>query len=137
MENKILEELDEEIARIQGRLKSMEPSSQEYDYMVEQLNKLHKLRMTEVKREDDLADQIVKAERDLIKESEEAERYEREEVQKAKDRRFDKIMRGVEVGVPLVFYGALAYFGFKFEETGAITSFTFKNFLGKMKPGKK
>ena len=35
MENKILEELDEEIARIQGKLKSLEPSSQEYDYMVE------------------------------------------------------------------------------------------------------
>lgn len=137
MENKILDGLDEEIKRIQERMGKVEPASQEYDYLVDQLDKLHKLRMTEVKHDDDVSENAAKVERELMKDSDEAERQEQEAIERAKDRRFDKVMRAVEVGVPVVFYGALAYFGFKFEESGSISSFTFRNFLGKMKPGKK
>lgn len=137
MDNKILEGLDKEIERIQGRLGSVEPASQEYEYMVNQLNKLHGLRMKEIERDDEASAQAAAVERELMKNSEEADRTEKELVERAKDRKFDKIMRGVELGAPLMFYGAFMLLGFNFEKEGAICSTTFKNFIGKLKPTKK
>lgn len=38
--------------------------------------------------------------------------------------------------LPLIFYGKWMNAGFRFEETGTITSSTFKNLIGKFKPTK-
>lgn len=72
-----------------------------------------------------------------------ADRTREEAAQKlqARDQVIDRCVRtGVAVGelvLPLVFYGIWMNRGFKFEETGAFTSTTFKNLLNRFKPTKR
>lgn len=74
--------------------------------------------------------------------SKDADRTREEESQtrQARDQMIDRCMRtGVAVGelvLPLVFYGIWMNKGFKFEETGAFTSTTFKNLLNRFRPTK-
>lgn len=71
-----------------------------------------------------------------------ADRTREEELQRsqARDQILDRCVRtGVAVGelvLPLVFYGIWMNRGFKFEETGAFTSTTFKNLLNRFRPTK-
>lgn len=133
----ILENLDKEIARLQKELEGCEPTSEKYDGVAFQLNRLHKLRMDEVKHEDDVSAQTAQVERELMKESEETERYEQERIDRAKDQNRSFWMRAAELGVPIMFYGAWIFCGFWFESEGSFTSATFKNFMKHLKPTRK
>ena len=67
-------------------------------------------------------------------------REEESQTRQARDQMIDRCVRtGVAVGelvLPLVFYGIWMNKGFKFEETGAFTSTTFKNLLNRFRPTK-
>ncbi len=67
-------------------------------------------------------------------------REEESQTRQARDQMIDRCVRtGVAVGelvLPLVFYGIWMNRGFKFEETGAFTSTTFKNLLNRFRPTK-
>jgi hypothetical protein len=54
-----------------------------------------------------------------------------------KDRYFRVGIATAELIVPLIFYGIWMRKGFKFEETGAYTSTTFKGLFNRFKPTKK
>ena len=54
-----------------------------------------------------------------------------------KDRYFKVGIAAAELMIPLVFYGIWMNKGFKFEETGAYTSTTFKGLFNRFRPTKK
>ena len=54
-----------------------------------------------------------------------------------KDRYFKVGIAAAELVIPLVFYGIWMNKGFKFEETGAYTSTTFKGLFNRFRPTKK
>lgn len=101
----------------------------------------HKLKekQTQAESEHRTAELALK-EREL--DGKDADRTHEEESQtrQARDQMIDRCMRaGVAVGelvLPLVFYGIWMNRGFKFEETGAFTSTTFKNLLNRFRPTK-
>lgn len=86
------------------------------------------------------AAEIALKERELN--SKDADRIQEEALQRsqARDQMIDRCVRtGVAVGelvLPLIFYGIWMNRGFKFEETGAFTSTTFKNLLNRFRPTK-
>lgn len=73
----------------------------------------------------------------------EKQKAEEEKAAAKKDRKLDWIFKGVTIGVsvagiivPLVCYNGWMNKGLKFEETGSLTSATFRGFWGKIKPTK-
>lgn len=135
-------------------VESMETGTNEKSSAIHDLTNLHKLRIEEIKaqieadekRERRVMDsgqreaEIALKEREL--DGKDADRTQEEELQKrqARDQVIDRCVRtGVAVGelvLPLVFYGIWMNRGFKFEETGAFTSTTFKNLLNRFRPTK-
>lgn len=59
-----------------------------------------------------------------------------EDLNKNIDRKIKICITVGEIMVPLLFYGAWLNKGLKFEENGAITSLTFRNFINHFKPTK-
>ena len=57
--------------------------------------------------------------------------------EQVKDRYFKVGIAAAELMIPLMFYGIWMNKGFKFEETGTITSSTFKGLINRFKPTKK
>ncbi len=101
-------------------------SDEERDRALKALVQLHKLHVEESRLESE-------SEAEVNKELDaKAQRKE-----SRKDRIVRIIIAGVELIVPLIFYGAWMKEGFKFEENGSFTSSTFRNFWGRLKPGKR
>lgn len=147
--------LDDVIERKISEVDSISSGSDEEKTAIQNLATLHKLRIEEIKAQTEAdekherrvmdseqrkADLALK-ERDL--DGKDADRTREEAAQKlqARDQVIDRCVRtGVAVGelvLPLVFYGIWMNRGFKFEETGAFTSTTFKNLLNRFKPTKR
>lgn len=141
------------VTKIQN-LGSLSSGSDEEKTAIQGLATLHKLHIEEIKAQTEAEEKRERrvmdgkqheAELDL-KERElkgkDADRTHEEESQtrQARDQMIDRCMRtGVAVGelvLPLVFYGIWMNRGFKFEETGAFTSTTFKNLLNRFRPTK-
>ena len=97
---------------------------------VERIERLYKLRMAE--REQEL-NRMDDSEKVLLE-----EREHELEVQKAKDQRWWQYIRlGVDflgIALPLGFYGIWMKRGFRFEETGSITSQTMRHLIKWFKP---
>lgn len=111
--NKTKEMLDE---RIQGLLKSLNdhaPGTKEYEAVSTTLAELYKLKNEETKNEND----VNRNERKM-------------------DRYFKLITDMSSVVLPLCVYVVWMRRGFRFEETGTITSQTFKNLIGKFRLGR-
>lgn len=132
MDNEILTGLNKEIARIQTAMQSVEPASQEYEYMATRLKELDGLRINEMKHDDDVSAQAAAVERDLIKESEETERYEKEQVTREKDRKANFWLRVAEVATPTIAGGVMFLLGLNFEKTGNICSPLVRNTANKV-----
>lgn len=147
--------LDDVIERKISEVDSISSGSDEEKTAIQNLATLHKLRIEEIKAQTEAdekherrvmdseqrkADLALK-ERDL--DGKDADRTREEAAQKlqARDQVIDRCVRTcVAVGelvLPLVFYGIWMNRGFKFEETGAFTSTTFKNLLNRFKPTKR
>ena len=115
---------DEIVAEIQN-LSEMEDGSEEKSQAIDNLVKLHRLRIEEIECELD-ADEIVKR-----------RQMEHEQInEQVKERHFKVGVAAAELIVPLIFYGIWMRKGFKFEETGTYTSNTFKGLINRFRPTK-
>lgn len=121
---------------------------------IKDLAQLHKLRIDEIKTQAEVEDK--REQREIDRKKNDAEialkqreadgkdadraREERALAQQARENKIDRCIKvtvaGVELVVPLVFYGIWMRKGFKFEETGSFTSTTFKNLLNRFRPTK-
>lgn len=122
--------LDEEIAKEFEDLYSMESGSKERSAAVDDLVKLYKLKIEEDKIEYDAEDKFSSQKRN--KEAEDIRIQEQK-----KDRWIKVCVTGAELMIPLVFYGIWMQQGFKFEETGAYSSTTFRGLINRFRPTKK
>lgn len=126
---------DEIVAEIQN-LSEMEDGSEEKSQAIDDLVKLYRLRIEEIKCELD-ADEKVKRcqmEQEEIKNDDSIKREQINE--QVKERYFKVGVAAAELIVPLIFYGIWMRKGFKFEETGTYTSNTFKGLINRFRPTK-
>ena len=111
--------LDEEIERMLSHIESMEYGTEAREAVIDELNKLYKLRIDEEKIRQE---------------------YEKENVQKADqiiERRFRYGTMLLELIVPLLAYGRWYHKGLIFEKTNVVASPMVKNLLVKLLPRKK
>ena len=121
MNENINELLDEEIAAEIQSISEMKDGSTEKSKAISDLATLYKLRIEENKN-------LWEAD----------EKYDRRKMEEEiKDRYFKVGIAAAELMIPLVFYGIWMNKGFKFEETGAYTSTTFKGLFNRFRPTKK
>jgi hypothetical protein len=136
MNEEIVRTLDDGILSHLNKLNTMSVEDKEYSKVVEATTQLYKLRLEEAKLDIDSS----KYEMEFAEK--EAQRLLDESTKKAqlkeqvKDRYFKIIIGGVEVIVPIIFYGVWMKRGFKFEETGTFTSTTFRGLFGRFRTGK-
>lgn len=137
MNEKINELLDEEIAAEIQSISEMKNGSPEKSKAINDLSTLYKLRIEENKNlwEADEKYDRRKMEEDAGLRDEDIKRTQISE--QIKDRYFKVGIAAAELMIPLVFYGIWMNKGFKFEETGAYTSTTFKGLFNRFRPTKK
>lgn len=137
MSENINELLDEEIAAEIQSISEMKNGSPEKSKAINDLSTLYKLRIEENKNlwEADEKYDRRKMEEDAGLRDEDIKRTQISE--QIKDRYFKVGIAAAELMIPLVFYGIWMNKGFKFEETGAYTSTTFKGLFNRFRPTKK
>lgn len=122
--------LEKVIAEEISNLSTLERGSQEKSAAIDDLAALYKLNIEESKFKLDYIERQESAKRD-----EEFKNKQLEE--QVKDRYFRLGIAAAELILPLMFYAAWMKKGFKFEETGAYTSTTFRNLFNRFKPTKR
>lgn len=122
--------LEKVIAEEISNLSTLERGSQEKSAAIDDLVALYKLKNEENKFKLDYIERQESAKRD-----EEFKNKQLEE--QVKDRYFRLGIAAAELILPLMFYAAWMKKGFKFEETGAYTSTTFRNLFNRFKPTKR
>ena len=125
MEKTIKMMLQDEVATAIESLENLSPDSEEYKATTENICKLHKLIMDEGRLE-------------LDGESNFYDERRKDNSQKD-DKKFQYIKFGLEAAgivLPLMFYAVWMNKGFKFEESGAYTSTTFKGLFNRFRPTK-
>ena len=143
------EVIEEEIQKLDNLSDQEEKSA-----AIKDLAQLHKLRIEEIKAQAEVDEKCKRRELDSIKNNAEIALKQREAdgkdadrareqsalAQQARENKIDRYVKvavaGVELVVPLAFYGIWMRRGFKFEETGSFTSTTFKNLLNRFRPTK-
>lgn len=136
-ETNINQMLNDEIAAEIRALDYLEAGSKEKAMAIDSLTQLYKLRIDENKS---IWDADEKENRRVMEEETKAREDEIKHIQIAeqkKDRYFRVGIAGAELMIPLIFYGIWMKKGFKFEETGTITSSTFKGLINRFRPTKK
>ena len=107
--DEITKKLNEEIEVQIENLRDLTPGSDEQGQAVEAVTKLYRLRIDEMKMD--------------------------QESEETKKNRFVKIVvDGAELVIPLIAYGIWMRLGLRFEETGTFTSVTFKNLFQRFRP---
>lgn len=138
MEERNIEELlSEEIAAEIQALSGLNSGSEEKSTAIDDLTKLYKLRIEENKS---IWDADEKYNRRVMEDEANARDDEVKRTQIAeqvKDRYFRVGIAAAELMIPLMFYGIWMKKGFEFEETGTITSSTFKGLISRFRPTKK
>lgn len=148
MDENIKDLLDRQIVTEIENLDSLESGSKEKSAAVEDLAKLYKLKIEEFKADWEVDDKISRRDAEREAREQEQENHEEEmsrqttlENSKLEEAKKDRVIRiiiaGVELTVPLIFYGIWMHKGFKFEETGTITSSTFRGLTKFFRPTKK
>ena len=129
--------LDKEIAAEIQSISEMKDGSTEKSKAISDLATLYKLRIEENKNlwEADEKYDRRKMEEEAGLRDEDIKRTQISE--QIKDRYFKVGIAAAELMIPLVFYGIWMNKGFKFEETGAYTSTTFKGLFNRFRPTKK
>lgn len=137
MNENINELLDEEIAAEIRSISEMKDGSTEKSKAIGDLVTLYKLRIEENRNlwEADEKYDRRKMEEEAGLRDEDIKRTQISE--QIKDRYFKVGIAAAELMIPLVFYGIWMNKGFKFEETGAYTSTTFKGLFNRFRPTKK
>ncbi len=115
MDKNIKKMLDEEIREEIIDLSNLQPGSEEKSAAIDDLVKLHKLRIEEAK---------VELEKGPITEQ-------------SKERYLRLGLEAAGIILPMIFYATWMKRGFRFEETGTYTSSTFRNLFNRFKPTNK
>ena len=133
------EEIEEQINNLSGISDPKQKSM-----AVENITKLYKLRIEQAKNEAELAEKQARREMETRQVELDAAVKERSEnleecrlSEQVTDRYFRAVIAGLEIGLPLLFYGIWMRRGFRFEEKGTYTSKTFMNLCNRFKPTKK
>lgn len=166
MSKKLDKKLEEVILETLEHIKTLDPGSREHSAAVEDLVKLHKMQMDEIKREQDRDDRAKQRELDEqhhtdemdlkhrqldiekstkdrqidtdVAQNERDESLKRDQLtEQVKDRKFKVALEAGGIVLPLLFYGIWMKRGFKFEETGTYTSKTFMSLFNKFKTTRK
>lgn len=144
MDEKIRQALADEILSQLNGLSTLEPGSKEQQTAVENVTKLYRLGLEDVKADTDYDEKVRRREMDEQHEQNELDKQAREEqfkkdqlVEQIKDRYFKLGIGVVEIVLPLIFYATWMKRGFKFEETGTYTSTTFRGLFNRFRPTKK
>jgi len=133
--------IKQEIINIGG----LQTASGEKGAAIDDLVKLYNLRIQESKyiteacekTDARLMDDREKTEARFMENAREEKEKEALLIEQTKDRYVKIGIAMAEIVLPLGFYAIWMKRGFKFEETGAFTSTTFKGLIGKFKPTKK
>lgn len=142
MDNVIKTKLDEEIEKqIEGL---SDVSGKSRTEAIDDLVKLHKLRIDEVRLETESEEKAERRKLDERKVDNEIESQINDCTFKRNQEREDHKNRYLRFGIdaagivlPLVFYGVWMRKGFKFEEHGTFTSTTFRGLFNRFKPTNK
>ncbi len=144
MNEEIRQALADEILDQFNKLKNLEPGSEGQQTAVENITKLYRLGLEDVKADTDYDEKLYRRDADAQHEQNELDKQIREEEfkrnqlsEQTKDRYF---RLGIEVAgiiLPLMFYASWMKKGFKFEETGTYTSTTFRGLFNRFRPTKK
>ena len=122
--------LGEEIKEEIQNLSTLEPGSKEKSTAIEDLAKLYRLRIEELKNEGDFNEKYDTRESDnMLKKDQLSEQV--------KDRYFRLGVEAAGIVLPMIFYAVWMKRGFKFEENGTFTSTTFRGLFNRFKPTKK
>ena len=137
MAEEIKELLDREIADEIRKLSSLSDGSKEKSEAIEDLTKLYRLKIDESKMELDVDEKYSRREMEKETNAKDEEFRNIQLNEQVKDRYFRVGIAAAELIIPLIFYGIWMRKGFKFEETGAFTSTTFKGLFNRFRPTKK
>ena len=136
MADEIKDLLNEEIKNQISDLAELEAGSEEKSIAIDDLTKLYKLRIEETKNELDDEEKEVRRLMEDRQFDDETLVKEKQLNEQVKERWFRLGIAAAELVLPLIFYGAWMSKGFKFEETGAFTSTTFRGLINRFRPTK-
>lgn len=136
MADEIKDLLNEEIKNQISDLAELEAGSKEKSIAIDDLTKLYKLRIEETKNELDDEEKEVRRLMEDRQFDDETLVKEKQLNEQVKERWFRLGIAAAELVLPLIFYGAWMSKGFKFEETGAFTSTTFRGLINRFRPTK-
>lgn len=130
MDEGIRKMLEEEIRTEIQRLSTLESGSKEKSTAIDDLVKLYKLNIEDVKGEWEFGEKY---------EARESEKQLKKDQldEQVKDRYFRLGLEAAGIVLPLIFYAIWMTKGFRFEETGTYTSTTFRGLFNRFKPTKK
>lgn len=144
MDEQIRQALANEILSQLNNLSTLNPGSKEQQTAVENVTKLYRLGLEDVKADTDYDEKLYRRDVDAQHEQEELDKQTREEqfkkdqlAEQIKDRYFKLGIGVAEIVLPLIFYATWMKRGFKFEETGTYTSTTFRGLFNRFRPTKK
>lgn len=144
MNEEIRQALADEILSQLNDLGNLEPGSREQQTAVENVAKLYRLGLEDVKADTDYDEKLYRRDVDAQHEQNELDRQTREEqfkkdqlAEQVKDRYFKLGIEAAGIILPLIFYATWMRKGFKFEETGTYTSTTFRGLFNRFRPTKK
>lgn len=144
MDEQIRQALANEILSQLNNLSTLNLGSKEQQTAVENVTKLYRLGLEDVKADTDYDEKLYRRDVDAQHEQDELDRQAREEqfkkdqlAEQIKDRYFRLGIGVAEIVLPLIFYATWMKRGFKFEETGTYTSTTFRGLFNRFRPTKK
>ncbi|WP_304859239.1 hypothetical protein [uncultured Bacteroides sp.] len=144
MDEQIRQALADEILSQLNGLSNLEPGSKEQQTAVENVTKLYRLGLEDVKADTDYDERVRRREMDEQHEQNELDKQACEEqfkkdqlAEQTKDRYFKLGVEVAGIVLPLIFYATWMKRGFKFEETGTYTSTTFRGLFNRFRPTKK
>lgn len=129
--------LDEEIISEIENLKDLVGGTEEKAAAIENVVKLYEMRIKEAKNDWESEDSYKRTNADLEMRKYENSIKEAQLDEQRKDRYFRTGIAACELVLPLMFYGIWMNKGFKFEETGTISSSVFRNLINRFRPTKK
>ena len=138
MEEKRIEELlEEELIEQIKALSELEPGSDKKSKAIDDLSKLYRVRIEENKTVWDADEKYNRRVLDEKLNTTDSDFKSQQMTEQIKDRYFKVGIAAAELMIPLIFYGVWMNKGFKFEETGTITSTVFKGLINRFRPTKK
>lgn len=138
MEEKSIQTLlNEEIEAQIEALNYLDAGSKEKSTAIDDLVQLYKLRIEENKSMWEANEKIAHREMEEKSIQRDGDIKRTQIAEQVKDRYFRVGIAAAELTLPLIFYGIWMKKGFKFEETGTITSSTFKGLINRFRPTKK